>query len=85
MSESEATGKLIKIPGMVEAAATNPVKSVGVPRFKEKGFRTGLLDIVELKIANSPMMQIIKKMLSLAFFVCKTINKPALIITEFKS
>ena len=65
------------MPGIVEAAATKPVKSVGVPRLKEKGFRTGLLDIVELKIANSPIVQIIKKMLSLAFLVCKVINKPA--------
>ena len=77
MSESDAAGKLIKIPGMVEAAATNPVKSVGVPRLNEKGFRTGLLDIVELKIANNPMTQIIKKTPSLAFLVCKAINKPA--------
>ena len=77
MSESEVAGKLIRMPGIVEAAAIKPVKSVGVPRFKEKGFRTGLLDIVELKIANSPIVQIIKKMLSLAFLACKAINKPA--------
>ena len=31
MSESEAAGKLIKMPGMVEAAAITPVQSVGVP------------------------------------------------------
>ena len=84
MSESDAAGKLINIPGMVEAAATKPVKSVGVPRLNEKGFRTGLLDIVELKIANNPMTHIIKKTPSLAFFVCEAINKPALIINEFK-
>jgi hypothetical protein len=50
---------------------------VGVSRLKEKGFRTGLLDIVELKIANSPIVQIIRKMLSPAFLVYKAINKPA--------
>ena len=83
MSESEAAGKLIKMPAIVEAAATKPVKSVGVPRLNEKGFRTGLLDIVELKIAINPMTQIIKKALSLAFLVCETISKPALNTIDF--
>ena len=77
MSESEAAGRLIKMPGIVEAAATKPVQSVGVPRLNEKGFRTGLFDIVELRIANNPMMQIAKKMLSLTSFVREAINKPA--------
>jgi len=81
MSESEAAGKLIKIPGMVEAAATKPDQISGVPRLVANKFRTGFLDIVELKIANSPMMQIIRKTLSLAFLVCKAINKPAVIVT----
>jgi phosphoribosylcarboxyaminoimidazole (NCAIR) mutase len=77
MSESEAAGKLIKIPGMVEAAATKPVKSVGVPRLNEKGFRTGLLDIVELRIANSPVTQSIQNALLPNLFSVEDIGKPA--------
>jgi hypothetical protein len=73
MSESEAAGKLIKIPGMVEAAATKPDQSVGVPRLNEKGFRTGLLDIVELRIAKNPMIQSVQKTVFLAFFACEVI------------
>jgi len=57
MSESEAIGKLIKTPGIVEAAATTPTQSLGVPRLREKGFKTGFLDIVELRIAKKPMPQ----------------------------
>jgi hypothetical protein len=77
MSESEAAGKLTKIPGIVDAAATTPVQSVGVPRLSEKGLRTGLFDIVELRIAKKPIMQSVKKRLSLAFLRCKLICKPA--------
>ena len=55
MSEREAAGKLTSIPGMVEAEATNPIKLEGVPRLVAKGFRTGFLDIVELRIANAPI------------------------------
>ena len=72
MSESEATGRLAKMPGMVEAAATNPVQFVGVPRLNENGFRTGLLDIVELRIANNPMTQNIQNALSLTLLSCET-------------
>jgi phosphoribosylcarboxyaminoimidazole (NCAIR) mutase len=72
MSESEAAGRLAKMPGMVEAAATNPVQFVGVPRLNENGFRTGLLDIVELRIANNPMAQNIQNALSLTLFSCET-------------
>ena len=61
MSESEAAGKLIKIPGIVEAEKTGPLQSVGVPRLAEKGFSTGFLAIVELKIANPPIMQRVQK------------------------
>lgn len=77
MSESEAAGKLIKMPGIVEAEAMKPSSSVGVPRYEAKGFKTGLLDIVELRIAKNPMMQIVKKTLSIAFFSHKPINEPA--------
>lgn len=56
MSESEPAGKLIKTPGRVEAAAMNPIKASGVPRLAAKGFNTGFLDIVELRIANAPII-----------------------------
>jgi hypothetical protein len=57
ISENDAAGKLTIIPGMVEAAATMPNKSAGVPKLLANGFRTGLLDIVELSIANAPIVQ----------------------------
>jgi len=62
MSESEAAGRLTKIPGIVEAEATKPVqKPLGVPRLDANGLRTGLFDIVELRIAKKPMTQSVKK------------------------
>ena len=61
MSESDAAGKLIIIPGIVEAAATMPNKSAGVPRLLANGFKTGLFDIVELRMANAPIVQSIMK------------------------
>lgn len=61
MSDSEAAGKLINMPGMVDAAATIPNKSSGAPRLVAKGFKTGFFDIVELRIANKPIMHIIRK------------------------
>jgi hypothetical protein len=61
MSESEAAGKLMSMPGMVETAATTPNNSSGVPRLVAKGFNTGFFDMVELRIANKPIMQIIRK------------------------
>jgi uncharacterized membrane protein len=67
MSESDATGKLTNIPGIVEAEATIPVQSVGVPRLSEKGFKTGLLDIVELKIAKKPIIQSVQNELFMMF------------------
>ena len=77
MSESEPAGKLIKTPGRVEAAATNPIKASGVPRLSAKGFKTGFLDIVELKIANAPTMHKIRKMFSsdFKFIPFKFLNK----------
>ena len=77
MSEREAAGRLIKIPGIVEAAATTPVQSVGVPRFNEKGLRTGLFDIVELRIAKKPMTQRERKTLPLTLSLVKPMNPPA--------
>ncbi len=56
-SESEAAGRLISIPGMVEAAAMNPNRSGGVPKVVANGFRTGVFDMVELKMAKAPMRQ----------------------------
>jgi hypothetical protein len=52
---------------MVEAAATTPTQSAGVKRLAEKGLRTGLLDIVELRIAKKPMMQSVLNVLLIAF------------------
>jgi len=68
MSDREAAGKLIKTPGIVEAAATTPTQSAGVPRLKEKGFKTGLLDIVELRMTKNPIMQSIRNVLRVTFF-----------------
>lgn len=69
MSEREAAGKLTRIPGIVEAAATTPTQSAGVPRLSEKGFRTGLFDIVELRMAKKPMIQSVLNVL-LTTLVC---------------
>lgn len=56
MSEREPAGKLTSMPGIVEAAATNPSKESGVPRVCAKGFSTGFFDIVELRMAKKPMI-----------------------------
>jgi len=40
-----------------------PLHSVGVPRLAMKGFRTGLLDIVELRIAKPPIAQSVRKIM----------------------
>jgi hypothetical protein len=59
MSDSEAAGRLMSMPGMVEAEAIMPSKSSGVPRLVAKGLSTGFFDIVELKIAKNPIKHII--------------------------
>jgi hypothetical protein len=46
---------------MVDAEATNPIRLEGVPRLFANGFRTGFLDIVELRIASDPMAQSVRK------------------------
>ncbi|MGB9756408.1 MAG: hypothetical protein ACPLVJ_01310, partial [Candidatus Bathyarchaeales archaeon] len=71
MSEREAAGKLTSIPGIVEAAPTTPLHSAGVPRLEAKGFKTGFFDIVELKIASTPIVQIVQKTL---FFIWESIR-----------
>lgn len=63
MSERVPAGRLNKIPGIVEAAATKPSKCSGVWRLSAKGFKTGVFDIVELRITKTPTMQSIKKAL----------------------
>ena len=55
ISDKEAAGRLTSIPGIVEAEATNPINVEGVPRLVAKGFKTGFLDIVELRMANAPI------------------------------
>lgn len=64
MSEREAAGRLMSIPGMVEAEATSPIRLEGAPRLFAKGFRTGFLDIVELRIANAPITHKARKIYS---------------------
>ena len=51
----------MSIPGMADAEATMPNKSSGVPRLVAKGFKTGFFDMVELRIANKPIMHITRK------------------------
>jgi hypothetical protein len=51
----------MSIPGIVATAATTPNNSSGVPRLVAKGFSTGFFDMVELRIANKPIMHIIRK------------------------
>lgn len=60
-SEREATGRLISMPGIVEAAAIIPIRSGGVPKLMAKGLRTGFLAIVELRMASIPIVQSIRK------------------------
>ena len=69
MSDNEAAGKLIKIPGMVDAEETKPLHQSGVPRLAEKGFNAGLFDIVELRIANPPITQRVQKATFIALLV----------------
>ena len=61
MSDREAAGKLIRIPGMVETDAIKPSRSGGVFRLLAKGFKTGLFDMVELKMAKAPITQSTRK------------------------
>jgi len=76
-SDNDAAGKLTSIPGIVEAAAMKPIKSMGVPRLVAKGFRTGFLDIVELSIAKAPIMHSIQKNFLLTSLNGNLITGPA--------
>ena len=62
MSERDEAGKLTRMPGIVEAAPMKPDQSVCVCSVAAKGF-SRVLDIVELRIAKSPMTHSVKKML----------------------
>lgn len=75
MSESDAAGRLISMPGMVDADATIPSKLSGVPTLVAKGFNTGFLDMVELRIAKKPMMQITPKKAFGAHCVLSMLNQ----------
>jgi hypothetical protein len=78
MSESEAAGRLTKIPGIVEAARTMPVHASGVPRLVEKVDSTEpLLDIVELRITSPPIRQRLQKTAFLLFVLPNSIGEPA--------
>jgi len=70
-SDNDAAGKLTSMPGIVEAAAMNPVSWVGVLRCEEKKGSTGSFDIVELRIAKAPIRQRIQKYPSKIFRSCK--------------
>jgi len=61
ISESIPAGKLTTMPTTVEAAAINPTVPRGTSRARIKRGSTGLLDIVELKIASPPIIQRIIK------------------------
>jgi hypothetical protein len=80
MSESEAAGRLMRIPGIVEAAPTKPDQSVGTWSATANGL-SNVFDIVELKMANAPITQITKKILLLVLvfnrdhFSCLALNR----------
>lgn len=57
MSEREAAGRLMSMPGMVDAAAIIPSRLFGVSKCIAKGLRTGFFDIVELRMAIAPITQ----------------------------
>ena len=48
-------GRLARMPGIVEAAAIKPISGSDAPKLIANRVNVGLLDIVELKIANKPM------------------------------
>lgn len=50
-------GKLAIMPGMVEAAAIKPISGSDAPKLTANRVNVGLLDIVELKMANRPVTQ----------------------------
>lgn len=58
--ESEDAGRLIRMPGMVEAAPTKPDQSVGAPSAIAKGL-SRVFDIVELRIAKTPITHSVQK------------------------
>ncbi len=81
MSEREAAGRLMRIPGIVEAEATMPNQSVGVPKLVAKGLSTGLLLMVELRIANKPIAQIVRKIAFLEY----GLSEPVTTITSYEN
>jgi hypothetical protein len=63
------------MPGIVDAAAIIPVRSVGVPKLMAKGLSTGFFDIVLLKMAKAPIMHKTQKYRLLTIFpACMAIN-----------
>ncbi len=72
----------MSIPGMVDADATIPSKLSGVPRLVANGFKTGLLDIVELRIANNPITHITAKKAFCAHLVLHMPNPKETFKTE---
>lgn len=57
------------MPGIVDAAAMKPRSGPCAPKFLAKSGSTGFFDIVELRIANAPMADIVKKKKSFREFL----------------
>lgn len=57
LSESMPTGMLKRTPVKEETAAIVPTAAGSAPRYDAKSGRTGLFEIVELKIALKPATQ----------------------------
>ncbi len=57
LSESKPAGMLAIIPVNAETDAIKPTPEGSAPRWVENRGSTGLLDIVELNMANSPVLQ----------------------------
>ena len=57
ISESMPAGRLTMMPTSVEAAAIKPTVPMDTSRERIKRGSTGLLDIVELKMASPPIIQ----------------------------
>ncbi len=54
-SESNPAGMLATMPVKADMAATSPTPAGSAPRWEAKRGRTGLLEIVELKMASPPV------------------------------
>jgi hypothetical protein len=60
-SEIAPAGKLMRIPGIVEAITIQPISAGVAPRCAANSGRTGVFDSVELKIASAPIAAMRRK------------------------